>query len=89
MKKTVSIALTGGAGQIGYSLAFRIASGEVFGNDVSVHLRILELPQALDAAHGVAMELLFLVKPNGNLPREVGIEMLSILGEMINLHVIL
>ena len=51
------ITVTGAAGQIGYALLFRIASGAMFGPDVPVSLRLLELPQALDAAEGVAMEL--------------------------------
>jgi malate dehydrogenase len=51
------ITVTGAAGQIGYALLFRIASGAMLGPDVPVSLRLLELPQALDAAEGVAMEL--------------------------------
>jgi len=51
------ITVTGAAGHIGYALLFRIASGAMFGPDVPVSLRLLELPQALDAAEGVAMEL--------------------------------
>jgi malate dehydrogenase len=51
------ITVTGAAGQIGYALLFRIASGAMFGPDIPVSLRLLELPQALDAAEGVAMEL--------------------------------
>jgi malate dehydrogenase len=50
------ITVTGAAGQIGYALLFRIASGAMFG-DTPVSLRLLELPQALSAAEGVAMEL--------------------------------
>jgi len=57
MKKPVHVAVTGAAGQIGYSLLFRLASGEVFGDDTPVHLHMLELPQALKAAEGTAMEL--------------------------------
>lgn len=53
----VRITVTGGAGAIGYSLLFRIASGEMLGPDVPVQLRILEIPQALDKLKGVAMEL--------------------------------
>lgn len=52
----IRIAVTGAAGQIGYSLLFRLASGEVFG-DTPVHLNLLELPQAVSAAEGTAMEL--------------------------------
>lgn len=55
--KEVKVAITGAAGQIGYSLVFRIASGEVFGPDVKVHLQLLELERALPALEGVKMEL--------------------------------
>ena len=51
------ITVTGAAGQIGYALLFRIASGAMFGRDTPVRLRLLELPQALAAVEGVAMEL--------------------------------
>jgi malate dehydrogenase len=51
------ITVTGAAGQIGYALLFRIASGAMFGADTPVQLRLLELPQAIAAAEGVAMEL--------------------------------
>lgn len=57
MSKTVKVAVTGAAGQIGYSLLFRIASGEVFGPDTRVVLSLLEIPQAVKALEGVAMEL--------------------------------
>lgn len=57
MKKTIRVAITGGAGQIGYSLLFRLASGEIFGPSVTVDLNILELPTAIKAAEGTAMEL--------------------------------
>ena len=56
MTAPIRVAVTGAAGQIGYSLLFRLASGEVFG-DRKVHLNLLELPAAVDAAHGTAMEL--------------------------------
>ncbi|MFC7432035.1 MULTISPECIES: malate dehydrogenase [unclassified Agrococcus] len=52
-----SIAITGAAGSIGYALAFRIASGALLGPDEPVRLRLLELPQAMPALEGVAMEL--------------------------------
>ncbi len=55
--KSVKVAVTGAAGQIGYALLFRIASGQMFGPDVNVELQLLELPQALGALKGVAMEL--------------------------------
>jgi malate dehydrogenase len=57
MKKPVKVAVTGAAGQIGYSLLFRLASGEVFGEDTPVELRLLELPVAIKGAEGTAMEL--------------------------------
>lgn len=52
-----SVAITGAAGAIGYALAFRIASGALLGPDEPVRLRLLELPQAMPALEGVAMEL--------------------------------
>jgi len=57
MPPTVKVAVTGGAGAIGYSLLFRIASGEMFGKRQRVQLRVLELPMAIEALRGVAMEL--------------------------------
>ncbi len=53
----VKVAVTGAAGQIGYALLFRIAAGEMFGPGTKVILSLLELPQAIDAAKGVVMEL--------------------------------
>lgn len=53
----VSVTVTGAAGQIGYALLFRIASGHLLGADVPVKLRLLEIPQAVKAAEGTAMEL--------------------------------
>lgn len=55
--KRIRIAVTGAAGQIGYALLFRIASGEMFGREIDVELRLLELPEALPALEGVVMEL--------------------------------
>jgi malate dehydrogenase len=55
--KRVRVAVTGGAGQIGYAILFRIASGQMFGPETEVDLNLLELPQALDALAGVKMEL--------------------------------
>jgi malate dehydrogenase len=55
--KRVKVAITGAAGQIGYAILFRIASGAMFGPDTEVELQLLELPQALDALEGVKMEL--------------------------------
>ncbi len=57
MKKTVRVAVTGAAGQIGYALLFRIASGQMFGEHVDVELNLLELEPSLPALEGVAMEL--------------------------------
>jgi malate dehydrogenase len=53
----VNVTVTGAAGQIGYALLFRIASGQLLGADVPVKLRLLEIPQGVKAAEGVAMEL--------------------------------
>lgn len=57
MNKRVRVAVTGAAGQIGYALLFRIASGQMFGPDVDVELNLLELEAALPSLEGVAMEL--------------------------------
>lgn len=57
MKNPIRIAVTGGAGQIAYSLLFRLGNGEVFGPDQPVILQILEIPEAMDALKGVVMEL--------------------------------
>lgn len=53
----VKVTVTGAAGQIGYALLFRIASGQLLGPDVPVELNLLEIPQGVRAAEGVAMEL--------------------------------
>jgi malate dehydrogenase len=53
----VNVTVTGAAGQIGYALLFRIASGQLLGPDTPVRLRLLEVPQAVRAAEGVALEL--------------------------------
>ncbi|MGW1196109.1 malate dehydrogenase [Streptomyces sp. NPDC002536] len=53
----VNVTVTGAAGQIGYALLFRIASGQLLGADVPVKLRLLEIPQGMKAAEGTAMEL--------------------------------
>jgi len=55
--KTVKVAVTGAAGQIGYAVLFRLASGAVFGMDTAVELQLLELEKALPALEGVKMEL--------------------------------
>ena len=57
MNSPIKVAVTGAAGQIGYSLLFRIASGGMFGPDQPVELRLIEVPQALGALQGVVMEL--------------------------------
>ena len=57
MKNPVRISITGAAGQIGYQLAFRIASGQMLGGDQPVILQLLEIPPAIDALKGVEMEL--------------------------------
>jgi malate dehydrogenase len=53
----VRVAVTGAAGQIGYAILFRIASGQLLGPDTSIHLSLLEIPDALKAVEGTAMEL--------------------------------
>ena len=53
----VRVAVTGAAGNIGYALLFRIASGQLLGPDTPVHLSLLEIPDAVSAAEGTAMEL--------------------------------
>ncbi len=57
MNDPVRVAVTGAAGQIGYSLLFRIASGSMLGPDQPVHLSLLEIPPAMGALEGVVMEL--------------------------------
>lgn len=57
MNSPVKVAVTGAAGQIGYSLLFRIASGNLLGKDTPVELRLLEITPALGALEGVVMEL--------------------------------
>ncbi|HWH45852.1 MAG TPA: malate dehydrogenase [Thermoleophilaceae bacterium] len=57
MNKPVRVTVTGAAGQIGYALLFRIASGQMLGPDTPVHLNLLEIPDAVKAAEGTAMEL--------------------------------
>ena len=56
-KTPIRVAVTGAAGQIGYAILFRIASGQLLGADTDVELRLLEIPQAVKAAEGTAMEL--------------------------------
>ena len=57
MSTPVNVTVTGAAGQIGYALLFRIAAGEMLGADTPVRLRLLEIPDAVKAAEGTAMEL--------------------------------
>src|SRR5918911_279526 len=58
MPKAVKVVtVTGAAGAIGYAVLFRIASGQMLGGDTRVHLKLLEIPQAVKAAEGTALEL--------------------------------
>jgi malate dehydrogenase len=57
MKKPVTVTITGAAGQIGYALAFRVASGQMLGADQPINLHLLEITPALSALQGVVMEL--------------------------------
>ena len=72
MKQTIRVAVTGAAGQIGYSILPRIASGQVFGADQPVVLHLIEIEPALPALQGVAMEL-----EDGAFPLLEGIETTS------------
>jgi len=56
-KQPIRVAVTGAAGQIGYSLIFRIAAGDIFGPDQPVALNLIEIPPAINALQGVVMEL--------------------------------
>ena len=57
MKMPVTVTITGAAGNIGYALAFRVASGQMLGSDQPINLNLLEIPAALGAVQGVVMEL--------------------------------
>ncbi|SEF17019.1 malate dehydrogenase [Jiangella alba] len=57
MSQPVNVTVTGAAGQIGYALLFRVASGQLLGADTPVRLKLLEIPPAVKAAEGTAMEL--------------------------------
>jgi malate dehydrogenase len=70
MSSPVRVTVTGAAGQIGYALVFRIASGQMFGTDTPVQLRLLEISPALPALEGVAMEL-----DDGAFPLLAGVEL--------------
>src|SRR4051812_42717565 len=56
-KAVKKVTVTGAAGAIGYAILFRIASGQMLGPDTAVHLNLLEIPDAVKAAEGTAMEL--------------------------------
>lgn len=79
MKKPIRVAVTGAAGQIGYSILPRIASGQVFGADQPVILQLIEIEAALPALNGVAMEL-----QDGAFPLLEGIEATSDLNHGFN-----
>src|SRR3984957_10814746 len=57
MKKPLTITITGAAGNIGYALAFRVASGQMLGADQPINLNLLEIPAAAAGVQGVGMEL--------------------------------
>ncbi len=57
MKTPITVTVTGAAGQIAYSLLFRIASGSMLGPDQPINLRLLEIPPAMNALEGLVMEL--------------------------------
>ncbi len=66
MKKPVTVAITGAAGQIGYALAFRVASGAMLGPDQPINLHLLEITPALPGLQGVVMELNYCAFPTLN-----------------------
>ncbi|MGH2951099.1 MAG: lactate/malate family dehydrogenase, partial [Solirubrobacterales bacterium] len=55
MSNPVKVTVTGAAGQIGYAILFRVASGQMLGEETPVELRLLEIPDAVQAAEGTAM----------------------------------
>ena len=55
--KSITVTVTGAAGNIGYALLFRIASGQMFGEQTDIHLKLLEIEPSLPALKGVVMEL--------------------------------
>ena len=73
MNAPIKVAVTGAAGNIGYALLFRIASGDCFGKDQPVILQLLEIPPGMKALEGVVMELndaaFPLLHPRGSSPR--------------------
>ena len=62
MKKEINVLVTGAAGQIGYALLPRLASGETFGGDTIVNLRLVEIPQVVEKLKGTIMDEKILVK---------------------------
>ena len=66
MKKPINVTITGAAGQIGYALAFRVASGAMLGPDQPVNLQLLEITPALPLLGGVVMELMDCAFPTLN-----------------------
>jgi malate dehydrogenase len=100
MKSPVRVTITGAAGQIGYQLAFRIASGQMLGSDQPVILQLLEIPPALPALHGVVPDVAFKDSDHallvGARPRGPGMErkdlleanaqIFSVQGKAINDH---
>lgn len=57
VKEPITISITGAAGQIGYSLVFRLATGELFGKDQPINLNLIEIPSGMDRLNGLIMEL--------------------------------
>src|SRR6187551_2560539 len=76
----IRVAVTGAAGQIGYSLLFRIASGAMFGPNQPVILHLIEIEPALPALQGVVMELDDCALLVGSVPRKAGMERKDLLG---------
>jgi malate dehydrogenase len=66
MKQPITVTITGAAGQIGYALAFRVASGAMLGPDQPINLNLLEITPTLPALHGVVMELIDCAFPTLN-----------------------
>jgi len=66
MKKPITVTITGAAGQIGYALAFRVASGAMLGSDQPINLNLLEITPTLPALNGVVMELMDCAFPTLN-----------------------
>ena len=62
--KEINVAVTGGAGQISYSLLPRLISGETFGEDIKINLSLIEIPQVVEKLEGTIMELIDCAKRN-------------------------